>query len=50
MENDNTPFRLMFTKRYVSTSRRTNAFLRRVSTREFKVYVCLDGRVYIFPV
>lgn len=50
MEDDNTPFRLMFTKQYVATNRRTNDLLRRIPTREFKIYVCLDGRVYIFPV
>lgn len=50
MADENTPFRLIFTKKYVATSRSTNEMMRGISTREFKIYVCLDGRVYIFPV
>lgn len=50
MGDDNAPFRLLFTKKYAVTSRRIREMLRGISTRGFKIYVCLDGRVYIFPV
>lgn len=50
MGDDNTPFRLIFTKKYDVTSRRTRELMRGNHTREFKIYVCLDGRVYIFPI
>jgi len=46
MEDENTPFRLMFTKSYVVDGVRSDYN----GSREFRIYICLDGRVYLFPV